>query len=93
MFMFCPRRQARRPLHQLDGRGGEGGDAVAADAGQTQLLGGGQRDAQAAARHRQGPGAVIKYIQSVTLSHVYFYFYIFLLVVVWKMFRSINCDM
>ena len=64
----------------MDGRGGEGGDAVAADAGQTQLLGGGQRDAQAAARHRQGPGAVIKYIQSVTLSHVYFYFYIFLLV-------------
>ena len=30
-------------IDELDGRGGEGGDLVAADAGQTQLLGRGQR--------------------------------------------------
>ena len=73
----------------MDGRGGEGGDAVAADAGQTQLLGGGQRDAQAAARHHQGPGAVIKYIQSVTLSHVYFYFYSFSLLLYGKCLEAL----
>ena len=53
MFMFCTRRQARRPLHQLDGRRGEGGDAVAADVGQTKLLGGGQCLPQAGAGQRQ----------------------------------------
>ena len=51
--MFCPRRQARRPLHQLDGRRGEGGHALAADVGQAELLGGGQRLAQTSSGQRE----------------------------------------
>ena len=39
-------RQTQRPTLQLDGRGGKGGDALAADAGEAQLLGGGQRGPQ-----------------------------------------------
>ena len=39
-------------IDELDGRGGEGGDLVAADAGQTQLLGRGQREPPAHPGHQ-----------------------------------------
>ena len=47
-------RQTQRPAHKLDGRRGEGGHALAADAGEAELLGGGQRGPEVRPGGREG---------------------------------------
>ena len=42
-FIF---RKALWQINKLDGRGGEGGDSLAADAGQTKLLGGSKHNSE-----------------------------------------------